>query len=51
MGIAAVAFVLSRKPDGIGTEWLGPEWLAEAVGFAAFLLLAYWFVGKIKRTD
>jgi putative OPT family oligopeptide transporter len=51
VGIAGVAFVLSRKPDGIGTGWLGPEWLAETVGFAAFLLLAYWFVGKIKRAN
>jgi len=51
VGIAGVAFVLSRKPEGIGTQWLGPDWLAQAVGFAAFLVLAYWFVGRIKRAD
>jgi len=51
VGIAAVAFVLNRKPEGIGTGWLGPEWLAETVGFAAFLLLAYWFVGRIRKAD
>ena len=51
VGIAGVAFVLNRKPEGIGTGWLGPEWLAETVGFAAFLLLAYWFVGRIRRAD
>ncbi len=51
VGIAAVAFALNRKPEGIGTGWLGPEWLAETVGFAAFLLLAYWFVGRIRKAD
>ena len=51
VGIAAVAFVLNRKPEGIGTEWLGSELLAEIVGFAAFLLLAYWFIGRIRKAD
>jgi len=49
VGIAGVAFALNRKPEGIGTEWLGPEWLAETVGFAAFLVLVYWFVRRVKN--
>jgi putative OPT family oligopeptide transporter len=51
VGIAGVAFALNRKPEGIGTEWLGPEWLAETVGFAAFLVLVYWFVRRVRRAD
>lgn len=51
VGIAGVAFALNRKPEGIGTEWMGPEWLAETLGFAAFLLLVYWFVRRVKRPD
>ena len=51
VGIAGVAFALNRKPEGIGTAWLGPQWLAESIGFAAFLILVYWFVRRVKRAD
>jgi len=51
VGIAGVAFALNRKPEGIGTDWLGPQWLAETIGFAAFLVLVYWFVRRVKRAD
>jgi hypothetical protein len=38
-------------PEGIGTQWMGPEWLAETIGFAAFLLLVYWFARRVRRVD
>ena len=48
VGIAGVAFVQNRKPDGIGMDWLGPDWVAQLVGLAAFLLFAAWFVRRVK---
>ena len=48
VGIAAAAFIQGRKPDGIGTEWLGPHWLAMLVGAIAFGLFAAWFVRLIR---
>ena len=48
VGIAAVAFVQGRKPAGIGTDWLGPDWLAMLAGTLAFGLLAAWFVWLIR---
>jgi hypothetical protein len=49
VGIAAVAFVQSRKPEGIGIEWLGPHWLATGVGLVAFGLLIAVFVRLVRR--
>ena len=49
VGIAAVAFIQNRKPDGIGTEWMGSEIVAMIVGLIAFLLFATWFVRKIRN--
>jgi putative OPT family oligopeptide transporter len=49
VGIAAVAFVQNRKPDGIGTGWLGPEWLAELAGLLVFGLLIAVFLRLIRR--
>ena len=43
VGIAAVAFFQGRKPDGIGSDWLGPEWLAMLAAAGVFALFAYWF--------
>jgi len=51
VGIAAVAFAINRKPEGIGTDWLGPDWLAMLVGFLAFAVLIYWFAGRARRSD
>ena len=48
VGIAGVAFIQNRKPDGIGTEWLGSDITAMIVGLIAFLLFATWFVRKIR---
>lgn len=48
VGIAAAAFIQGRKPDGIGTDWLGPHWLAMLVGAIAFGLFAAWFVRLIR---
>jgi uncharacterized oligopeptide transporter (OPT) family protein len=49
VGIAAVALVQNRAPEGIGTSWLGPPWLAELAGLAAFALLIAWFVRLVRR--
>ncbi len=51
VGIAAVAFSSGKKPDGIGTEWLGPEWVAMLVGTAAFALFMLWFARLVHRPD
>lgn len=51
VAIAGVAFVYGAKPAGIGTGWLGPDWLAQLVGFIVFCLFAYWFVGRIRKQD
>ncbi len=44
VGIALVAVVQSRRPDGIGPEWLGSEVTAMLAGTAAFVALCAWFV-------
>ncbi|MBT8078965.1 MAG: oligopeptide transporter, OPT family [Gammaproteobacteria bacterium] len=49
VGIAAVAFVQNRKPDGIGIDWLGPHWLAELVGLVVFGFLIAGFVRLVRR--
>ncbi|MEM7281976.1 MAG: oligopeptide transporter, OPT family [Pseudomonadota bacterium] len=49
VGIAAVAFVQSRKPDGIGTDWLGSDWAATLVGALAFALFVTWFARLVKH--
>jgi putative OPT family oligopeptide transporter len=47
VGLAGAAFVLGRKPDGIGHAWAGEAgaWL---LGAAAFTLLAAWFVRRAR---
>jgi len=49
VGIAAYAFLANRKPEGFGTAWLGPEWLAQLAGLVAFALFASWFVKRIVK--
>ncbi|MDH4109270.1 MAG: oligopeptide transporter, OPT family [Gammaproteobacteria bacterium] len=49
VGIAAVAFVRNSKPEGVGTAWLGPDWVAQLVGLAAFVLLLALFVRLVRR--
>lgn len=49
VGIAAVAFMQNRKPDGIGTGWLGQPWVAELAGLAAFAVLVAYFVYLVRR--
>jgi putative OPT family oligopeptide transporter len=48
VAIAGVAFVQGARPAGIGTGWLGPDWLITSVSFAAFLLFVTWFVRRVK---
>ena len=49
VGIAGAAFVLGRRPEGIGTGWLGGEAAALWVGLVAFLALAAWFYLQVGR--
>jgi putative OPT family oligopeptide transporter len=48
VAIAGAAFVQGTRPAGIGTTWLGPDWLAALVGFLAFGLFVVWFVRRIR---
>jgi putative OPT family oligopeptide transporter len=49
VGLAGVAFVLGRKPEGIGHAWAGDAgaWL---LGAAAFTLLVGWFVRRVRAS-
>ncbi len=52
VGIALVAVAKSRRPDGIGTEWLGAEITAMLVGAAAFAVFIAWFFRSVRgRAD
>ncbi len=48
VGIALVAVAKSRRPDGIGTEWLGSEPVAMLVGAAAFAVFIAWFFRSVR---
>jgi putative OPT family oligopeptide transporter len=49
VGIAGTAFVLGRRPLGIGTGWLGSDAVAMMVGLAAFASFAAWFFLQVHR--
>jgi putative OPT family oligopeptide transporter len=49
VAIAGVAFWQGARPAGFGLDWLGPDWVANLVGFAVFLLFAGWFVARVRR--
>jgi len=48
VAIAGAAFILGSRPAGIGTEWLGPQWLVNSVSFVVFLLFTAWFVKRVR---
>ena len=48
VGIALVAVAKSKRPDGIGTEWLGGEVTAMLVGAAAFAVFIAWFFRLVR---
>ena len=48
VAIAGAAFVLGARPQGVGTDWLGPDWLVTLVSFVFFGLFAAWFVRKVR---
>ena len=48
VGIALVAVAKSRRPEGIGTEWLGSELVAMLVGAAAFAVFIAWFFRSVR---
>lgn len=47
VGIAAAAFIQSRKPEGVGTDWAAP-WLVATVGGISFALFIYWFFTAVR---
>jgi putative OPT family oligopeptide transporter len=49
VGIAGAAFVLGRRPLGIGTDWLGGNTAAMVVGLIAFSAFATWFYLQVSR--
>ncbi|MEE9141146.1 MAG: oligopeptide transporter, OPT family [Gammaproteobacteria bacterium] len=49
VGIAAAAFMLGRRPAGIGTEWAGSEVVAMLVGGVTFALFVAWFVRHVRN--
>jgi len=49
VAIAAVAFIQGRKPEGIGTGWLGPDWAAQLAGLFAFVVLLALFTRMVRR--
>jgi uncharacterized oligopeptide transporter (OPT) family protein len=51
VGIALVAVAKSRRPDGIGTEWLGSEATAMLVGAAAFAVFIAWFFRSVRGNN
>jgi putative OPT family oligopeptide transporter len=48
VGIALVAVAKSRRPEGLGTEWLGGEVVAMLVGLAAFAVFIAWFFRLVR---
>lgn len=48
VGIAAVAFIAGTKPAGIGTGWLGPDWVAMLAGAIVFALFVGWFYRRAR---
>ncbi|MGI9232157.1 MAG: OPT family oligopeptide transporter [Woeseiaceae bacterium] len=48
VGIALVAVAKSKRPDGIGTEWLGDDITAMLVGAAAFAVFIAWFFRSVR---
>lgn len=51
VAIAAAAFMLGRKPEGFGTEWLGSELMVLLGGLIAFGLLVAWFARRCTRNS
>jgi putative OPT family oligopeptide transporter len=49
VGIAGAAFVLGRRPLGIGTGWLGGDTAAMLVGLLSFSAFAAWFYLQVIR--
>jgi putative OPT family oligopeptide transporter len=49
VAIAGAAFIIGARPAGMGTGWLGPEWLANLFGFIVFLVFAGWFVLRVRK--
>ena len=47
VGLAGAAFVLGRRPDGLGHDWAG-ETGAWLLGAAAFALLVAWFTRRTR---
>jgi len=51
VGIAGYAFITSRKPQGIGTDWMGSEAVAMLAGLVLFAGLWLWFAARCRQSD
>jgi len=49
VAIAGAAFIQGARPAGLGTGWLGPDWLVSTVSFLEFLGFAAWFVKRVRQ--
>jgi putative OPT family oligopeptide transporter len=48
VGLAGAAFILGRKPDGLGHDWAGDSG-ATWLGAVAFALLVGWFLRRVRK--
>jgi putative OPT family oligopeptide transporter len=51
VALAAVTFILGKRPAGLGTDWAGSEVVAMIVGTIAFALLVSWFARTVRQPD
>lgn len=49
VGLAGAAFMLGRRPEGVGTDWIGAPWLVPLVGLFAFVAFATWFFRSVSQ--
>jgi putative OPT family oligopeptide transporter len=49
VGIALVAVVESRRPEGVGTGWLINDTIAMLIGTAVFALFIAWFTHSVRK--
>jgi putative OPT family oligopeptide transporter len=47
VALAGAAMLLGRRPEGLGTDWIGAPWLVPLVGLLAFIAFATWFYRSV----
>ncbi len=51
VGIAITAFIYSKKPDGIGYDWMGSDTIAAIVGTLVFAAMIGWFYKRLQKIE